>query len=365
MITCKSDRMLEFLWFVGYCIEFPSQLAVRIGGHPEWNRHVMYRAIELGYVVVNRCTYRGRILRSLRLTSKGIDYIAIADPNSLTYIYAKRDQMPAGHLSAEKIMRYHALAYALVMAYNSGAAILPDAKPSLLFKDQSHSQNTGDYSGIYFYSAWEIRQSIQEYDPESVAKTSRILGVIVRGKECYCLYFTGHSRMYWMQGIEENTCGAIQTLLEARGFPQQTLSQVIIGSNMSVARKIARHPGGKGRRRYFVVSDYFEHCYYLVNSLLGDQLLKMIVDPEEKHRMDIEILSNYRQPETKTREYDAVTKDGRRPVTLNYQCDLLALFNMDLAPYGFKESPILICLDYQTDAIQSILGPMVEVRSVS
>ena len=105
MITCKSDRMLEFLWFVGYCIEFPSQLAVRIGGHPEWNRHVMYRAIELGYVVVNRCTYRGRILRSLRLTSEGIDYIAIADPNSLTYIYAKRDQMPAGHLSAEKIMR--------------------------------------------------------------------------------------------------------------------------------------------------------------------------------------------------------------------------------------------------------------------
>ena len=60
-----------------------------------------------------------------------------------------------------------------------------------------------------------------------------------------------------------------------------------------------------------------------------------------------------------------MTKDGRRPVTLNYQCDLLALLNMDLAPYGFKESPILICLDYQTDAIQSILGPMVEVRSVS
>lgn len=78
-----------------------------------------------------------------------------------------------------------------------------------------------------------------------------------------------------MQGIEENTCGAIQTLLEARGFPQQTLSQVIIGSNMSVARKIARHPGGKGRRRYFVVSDYFEHCYYLVNSLLGDQLMSI------------------------------------------------------------------------------------------
>ena len=32
MITCKNDRLFELLWFVGYCIEFPTQLAVRIGG---------------------------------------------------------------------------------------------------------------------------------------------------------------------------------------------------------------------------------------------------------------------------------------------------------------------------------------------
>ena len=50
MITCKNDRLLELLWFVGYCIEFPTQLAVRIGGGAEWNRRVMYRAIREGYV---------------------------------------------------------------------------------------------------------------------------------------------------------------------------------------------------------------------------------------------------------------------------------------------------------------------------
>ena len=51
MITCKNDRLLELLWFVGYCIEFPTQLAVRIGGGAEWNRRVMYRAIREGYSV--------------------------------------------------------------------------------------------------------------------------------------------------------------------------------------------------------------------------------------------------------------------------------------------------------------------------
>ena len=54
MITCKNDRLLELLWFVGYCIEFPTQLAVRIGGGAEWNRRVMYRAIREGYVKLFR-----------------------------------------------------------------------------------------------------------------------------------------------------------------------------------------------------------------------------------------------------------------------------------------------------------------------
>lgn len=57
MITCKNDRLLELLWFVGYCIEFPTQLAVRIGGGPEWNRRVMYRAIHEGYVKLYRRKY--------------------------------------------------------------------------------------------------------------------------------------------------------------------------------------------------------------------------------------------------------------------------------------------------------------------
>ena len=58
MITCKNDRLLELLWFVGYCIEFPTQLAVRIGGGAEWIRRVMYRAIREGYQCRKECTQR-------------------------------------------------------------------------------------------------------------------------------------------------------------------------------------------------------------------------------------------------------------------------------------------------------------------
>ena len=77
MITCKkNDRLLELLWFVGYSIEFPTQLAVRIGGGAEWNRRVMYRAIQEGYVRLYRKQYKRHVIRSMSLTQKGYEYIA-------------------------------------------------------------------------------------------------------------------------------------------------------------------------------------------------------------------------------------------------------------------------------------------------
>ena len=54
MITKFEDRLLTLLIFVGYCIEFPKQMSSRIGGNPEWNRHVMYRAIQERYVSLFR-----------------------------------------------------------------------------------------------------------------------------------------------------------------------------------------------------------------------------------------------------------------------------------------------------------------------
>lgn len=89
MITCKNDRLLELLWFVGYCIEFPTQLAVRIGGGAEWNRRVMYRAIREGYVKLYRRKHKRHVIRSLSLTQKGFDYVAQSDPEAVAMIYSR------------------------------------------------------------------------------------------------------------------------------------------------------------------------------------------------------------------------------------------------------------------------------------
>lgn len=91
MLFQSDDRMLELLWFVGYCVDFPAQLADRIDGHWEWNRHVKYRAIKSGYLSVHRDVYQQRVIRSLRLTPAGLEYIGQRDPKAQVHIMARQD----------------------------------------------------------------------------------------------------------------------------------------------------------------------------------------------------------------------------------------------------------------------------------
>ena len=122
MITCKNDRLLELLWFVGYCIEFPTQLAVRIGGGAEWNRRVMYRAIREGYVKLFRKKHQRHVIRSLSLTEKGFDYVAQGDPEAWAMIHSRiNNSDPVYPAWIDKILRLHAIATGTVMANAAGA----------------------------------------------------------------------------------------------------------------------------------------------------------------------------------------------------------------------------------------------------
>ena len=354
--------MLVLLWHVAYCCEFPTQLAKRIEGHPQWNRHVMYRAIKKHYVEVYRCTFRQRTIRSMRITDEGLAYIAEREPDCMPLLIANQSKYDYAHTYPERVARMHAVATGMVMAENAGAFIRPQDKPSLLNRGVSYCKP--DRTTAYYYSVREIREAIQDYNTESVAKTSRILGAIVRGDACYCLYYTGYSRIYWRQTEEQNSMSAATTVLNAAGFPCTSVYQVLIGTTFRVAESIASHKIN-GRSRYFTISDKYGKCHFLSNDENGDALFRLILDSRASAQFEHAVMfDHYLPPEYPTRSYDAVTPDGRRPVILAYQYDLIALLNMDKAPPGFDERPIVLCLDYQVESIQKIVGPNVEVQAI-
>ena len=365
MITCKNDRLLELLWFVGYCIEFPAQLAVRIGGGAEWNRRVMYRAIREGYVKLFRKKHHRHVIRSLSLTEKGFDYVAQHDPEAWAMIHSRiSNSDPVYHAWIEKILRLHAIAIGTVMANAAGAEILQSRKPSLMSPaKRAKNSITPDPQCAYYYVPHELRTAIEEYSPESVSKSSRTIGIIVKGRQCYFLYYTGNTRMYWMKNSEENYAAAIESLLNARGFGVTTIHQVVIGSKMSVAQRLC-HSAKPFGNRYFVVSTFFARCIFLTNNMDGDNLLRLILHPDVALKLNQTILSPYQPLLTPSRVYDAIDVLRDRPVILNYQCDLLKLSDIRPMPDGFRGSPIMLCFDYQAQTVQGIVGPSIEVRPI-
>jgi hypothetical protein len=190
-----------------------------------------------------------------------------------------------------------------------------------------------------------------------------MLGVIVSGTSAYILYYTGRTRMYWMRNQEENVTAMLKTLFARVGIEVKQTNQVLIGENFKVALCISRY-GIRNEGRYFTLSNEYDHCYFLTNNRSGDQLLSLLVNRDKRLAFERAVLLDYEPCAVSNRIYDAQTPDLHRPVALGYPFDLLQLINLDPLRCASKHKPILLCLDYQTDAIQELVGPDIEVRGI-
>jgi hypothetical protein len=324
----------------------------------------MYKAIREGYVEVYRKEWSKRVINSLRLTDKGVDYIAQRDAEALALIFSRWEETPRGsHSTPDRVARYHSLAKGIVMAYTAGAVIMPAEKPPLLFSLYRDHPVPIDPNTPYFYGTHEIRTAIQEYSKNTSAKGSRIIGVIVQGDVCYCMYDTGRSRMFWLRATEENAAGSIQSMLNVRGFQIKTVCQIVIGNSMPVALKLSCRQANPNIR-HFVLSGLWDNCYFITNDHDGDFLLRVMLNKKLSHAVDEAALADCAPPAVPTREYDAVQVSEHRAVMLNYRCDLLSLSHFVEAPEGFSLSPIIRCFDYQVPVVQQLAGPKVEVQGI-
>ena len=173
----KVDRLLDLLVLIGYSIEFPVKLAKRISGHEQYDRIVMYRALREGYAELLRREGKRQVIRSLRLTEKGFDYIAGRDPEALGIIYSRIGAAPPVYPSKEsRILRLHAIAVGLVMARMAGAVISPLEKPPLLLSSRGLWYPQAEPEKVYYYAPFELRAAFDEVDDRVVSKTSRLIG---------------------------------------------------------------------------------------------------------------------------------------------------------------------------------------------
>lgn len=166
--------------------------------------------------------------------------------------------------------------------------------------------------------------------------------------------------MYWLAGTEENMVAALEQVLRLRGIAVEVFSEVIIGTKMSVAQKLMKVET-QHSSRYFTISDRYNNIFFITNDHRGDALLGVIADQKKQLEINRRALDGFIPP-LDTKFYDAMTPDRRRPVVLGYLCDLFTFSNLSAYLDGFEEPAIVLCYDYQLNAIQSIVETPIEVR---
>ena len=265
-----------------------------------------------------RTKYRQRVIRSLRLTPLGLEYIAKKDSTVFPFVMAQQDTNSGSRNITERILRYHAQATALIMARNAGAVFLPGEKPSLLANPLASSAPY-DPRKIYYYPVQEFRAAIQEpghhtdQSVKTVAKSSSSWRHHLRTILPLPILYR-HSRMYWLAGTEENMVAALEQVLRLRGIAVEVFSEVIIGTKMSVAQKLMKVET-QHSSRYFTISDRYNNIFFITNDHRGDALLGVIADQKKQMEINRQALDGFIPP-LDTKFYDAMTPDRRRPVVL-------------------------------------------------
>ena len=148
----------RLLVFVGFCGEVPVALLRKTGGCYDYRRRVVTELVRTGYLKERK--FRGerrRVVRSLSLTSRGLNQIQHLSPGRAEQIRARLLAPADGQGDWRRTQRLHRNAACLLLAglpLSAGAAGSPSVSGSNPFRDVA--------SGDYFYRPvlWAVRNNI-------------------------------------------------------------------------------------------------------------------------------------------------------------------------------------------------------------
>ena len=107
-----------------------------------------------------------------------------------------------------------------------------------------------------------------------------------------------------------------------------------------------------------------EHFYFITNDYYGEALLWMLCNPDATKQFYALLLQSFcPSPKDSAIENDAVTEDGT-PILFAYQPDLPKLYRFYAALELHKHSGIIVCFDFQEDALRPFCGSRIKLQTI-
>ena len=115
---------------------------------------------------------------------------------------------------------------------------------------------------------------------------------------------------------------------------------------------------------HFLLNDGYEHFYFLTNNSYGETLLQLLCHPEIIRRVDTALRQEFQPPPPNSRlERDAINDSGA-PVLFCYLPDISRLYRFVSALDLLNITGILVCFDFQSDALRPLCGDNIELQII-
>ena len=253
---CMAVKLMEF---VGLCGEVPVPLVRKLPGYYDYNRRLVTRLVQEGYLKERRMKgYRRRIVRSLSLAEAGLGQLQRVSPGQAQRVRAHVLAPENGHGNWKKTLRLHRGAACLLAAIKLKAVWQPGRQKDAALEKQ-----------LTYYSAYELAR---EYGWDN--KGARLSGVLVSRYAYSPLYYLGDSNMRWSDEAERMFLDHVES--SPLGCGRTLGSSLLLGESWDLLESLITHAVNP-RSRLIHFTKYSSFRYFTMDDM-GLHLLKLYLD---------------------------------------------------------------------------------------
>ena len=254
-------------------------------------------------------------------------------------------------------IRLHRIAQTYVTMLNAGTMIYRDEKPPIFSPAASgpfHIEQP------YFYDSREMKEAELEM---LKIRGSRMAGALFTSNRVFAVYNSMEFLPVFEPQVEMRSKVMLEQVCRTKISFNLKASGLLLSDNMDILHTLL----ARSRTRsldHFLLNDGYEHFYFLTNNSYGETLLQLLCCPEITMQVNAALLQEFQPSLPNSRlECDAVDDSGA-PILFCYLPDIPRLYRFVSALDLLNSTGILVCFDFQADALRPLCGDNIELQII-
>ena len=353
--TLPSHNSLnyELLSLTSICGEVPCACSARLTASESYRKKVV---TSLTHDKLLRIFSRHH-LRGYRLGVRGKRLLLQQEPERFAFYLSGFSDTNAIKSEVSRRIRLHRIAQTYVTMLNAGAMVYRDEKP-LIFSPAAR----GSFSieRPCFYDSREMKEAELEM---LKIRGSRMAGSLFTSGRVFAVYNSMEFLPVFEPQVEQRAKVMLEQVCRTKVSSNLRVSGLLLSDNIDILRILLEFSQTR-RRDHFLLDDGYEHFYFLTNDSYGEALLQLLCHPEIIAQVNAALLQEFQSPPPNSRlECDAVDDSGS-PVLFCYLPDIPRLYRFVSALDLLNITGILVCFDFQADALRPLCGDNIELQII-